>query len=93
MGRIIKFWDHKEEYKEEYTKRLDSLNDDEESVDCIRISDFNTKGLIGINDTNPKNNYFQALVKGSGVSEKESSVAGGSKGLGKTQLSISRNTE
>lgn len=47
---------------------------------CLRISDFNTTGLVGVSgdDKSP----WRYLVHGSGISDK-SSTSGGSKGIGK----------
>lgn len=49
-------------------------------IKCLRISDFNTTGLVGVSggDSNP----WYYLVHGSGISDK-SSTSGGSKGIGK----------
>jgi hypothetical protein len=52
-----------------------------ESVRVLRIADFNTKGLAG-----PPGDHgtpFHSLLKGSGVSNKESETSGGSFGIGK----------
>ena len=54
-------------------------------ITCLRISDFNTKGLTGVSKKflEPgKENNFYLLTKGSGLSEK-SGTTGGSKGIGK----------
>lgn len=86
LGRCIELWKFKSDYVEEYSKRLEAL--EAEEIECLRISDFNTTGLQGIDTTNPEKNFFLALVKGSGVSEKSGSVSGGSKGLGKNAAVI-----
>lgn len=86
LGRCIELWKFKTDYVEEYSKRLQALEADE--IECLRISDFNTTGLQGIDTPNPEKNFFLALVKGSGVSEKSGSVSGGSKGLGKNAAVI-----
>lgn len=52
-----------------------------ENVDCLRISDFNTTGLIGIKD-DENDSPFYLLTKGSGTSGKTEGN-GGSKGIGK----------
>ena len=52
-----------------------------ESIRVLRIADFNTKGLAG-----PPGDHgtpFHSLLKGSGVSNKESETSGGSFGIGK----------
>jgi hypothetical protein len=53
---------------------------DESIIDCLRISDFNTTGLTGI-ETNEKKAWY-LLTKGSGISKK-GGTSGGSKGIGK----------
>lgn len=74
------------EYKKNYDKEekplrfmLQEINKDK--ITCLRISDFNTKGLEGVL-TNDKNSPFYLITKGSGVSNKEGTT-GGSKGIGK----------
>ena len=54
---------------------------DAENIQCLRISDFNTTGLDGV-ETNDREGAFYNLTKGSGVSKKCGST-GGSKGIGK----------
>ena len=58
---------------------LDTIN--QEHIDCLRISDFNTTGLIGIMD-DENDSPFYLLTKGSGTSGKTEGN-GGSKGIGK----------
>ena len=79
--RCCEFWAHKQEYVEEY-KAMEAVLDTN-VIRCLRVSDYNTTGLVGVNSTNPENNKFLALTKGTGVSEKNNSMAGGSKGVGK----------
>lgn len=81
VRRCIEFWSHKPDYVKIYNDLLNALN--EETITCLRVSDFNTTGLIGVNTDKQKNNKFLALTKGTGVSEKGTSLAAGSKGLGK----------
>lgn len=69
--------DQKEGKQLKYLK--DTINKDE--VDCLRISDFNTTGLIGIAD-DENDSPFYLLTKGSGTSGKTEGN-GGSKGIGK----------
>lgn len=52
----------------------------QDEVSCLRISDFNTKGLGGV-DSQERTPFF-LLTKGSGLSDK-SGTKGGSKGIGK----------
>lgn len=54
---------------------------DQERVTCMRISDFNTTGITGV-ETSERDTPFYKLTKGSGVSDKAAS-SGGSKGIGK----------
>lgn len=58
---------------------LNTINKDK--IDCLRISDFNTIGLIGIED-DENDSPFYLLTKGSGTSGKTEG-SGGSKGIGK----------
>ncbi|SDT42516.1 hypothetical protein [Pseudomonas granadensis] len=51
------------------------------NLSILRIADFNTKGLLGPPST--RNSPFNALLKGSGVSIKNSETSGGSFGIGK----------
>lgn len=81
VRRCIEFWSHKPDYVKIYNDLLNVLN--KETITCLRVSDFNTTGLIGVNTDKQKNNKFLALTKGTGVSEKGTTLAAGSKGLGK----------
>lgn len=81
IRRCKEFWAHKEEYVKEYSEMLTRL--EEKTITCLRVSDFNTTGLIGVETNDPKENKFLALAKGTGVSEKTGLVSGGSKGVGK----------
>ena len=72
------------EYKKNNLKIQDSLHNmlkeiDRDEILCLRISDFNTTGLIGVNTNS---GAFYSLTKGSGLSEKIG-TSGGSKGIGK----------
>lgn len=81
IRRCIEFWAHKPDYVEIYQGMLDVLNSDK--ITCLRVSDYNTTGLIGVETDKQKENKFLALTKGTGVSEKSGIQAGGSKGVGK----------
>lgn len=81
IARCKSFWAYKSDYVDEYTRIEHTLN--EKSLMCLRVSDYNTTGLIGVESNKPKRNQFLALTKGTGVSEKSGEVSGGSKGLGK----------
>lgn len=66
----------------EYENILKLLN--RKSIECLRISDYNTTGLIGISRPNDNvRNKYMALIKSTGVSDKNNEMAGGSKGVGK----------
>ena len=81
--RCMEYWkDSQPSYYEEYKKILSILQ--KKTIKCLRISDSNTTGLTGIERPNSSaNNKFLALTKSSGVSDKNDSTAGGSKGVGK----------
>ena len=84
IRRCCDFWEHKQDYVNEYESMLNIL--DSATIRCLRISDYNTTGLIGVNSTKQANNKFLALTKGTGVSEKNGAMAGGSKGVGKNAV-------
>lgn len=81
IQRCKDFWAHKEDYVKEYESILEILKQDK--IVCLRVSDFNTTGLVGVESDIQKQNKFLALTKGTGVSEKSGVLAGGSKGVGK----------
>ncbi len=81
LRRCKEFWSFKDDYIKEYDKIEAALN--EKSLVCLRVSDFNTTGLIGVESNEKAKNHFLALTRGTGVSEKSGEVAGGSKGMGK----------
>lgn len=83
IRRSMDFWKESQPaYYNEYEKMLKLLNS--KNIECLRISDKNTTGLIGIDrPEDSKNNKYLALIKSSGVSDKNSETAGGSKGVGK----------
>lgn len=84
LRRCIEFWDHKQDYVTEYQNMLAILK--QPVIRCLRVSDYNTTGLIGVDSTNQVKNNFLALTKGTGVSEKTGPMAGGSKGVGKNAV-------
>ena len=67
-----------------YYKKFDSMVSHLErpQILCLRISDFNTKGLEGV-ATNDRNKAFYYLTKGNGLTTKDNATSGGSKGIGK----------
>lgn len=89
IRRCKEFWAHKVDYVEEYDEMLRILEC--ERITCLRVSDFNTTGLIGVETQEQNKNNFLALTKGTGVSEKSGSVAGGSKGVGKNAAFLMSN--
>lgn len=81
VKRCIKFWEYKKDYVQEYEKIENELG--KLTLTCLRVSDFNTTGLIGVESNENEKNQFLALTRGTGVSEKNGDTAGGSKGMGK----------
>lgn len=81
IERCISFWSYKSDYLEEYKNKLNILS--QQFIECLRVSDYNTTGLIGVNSNEQAKNNFLALTKGMGVSEKSNEMSGGSKGVGK----------
>lgn len=74
------------EYKKDSPKEGPALKALKESIEndtitCLRISDFHTTGVVGAT-TNERGTPFYNLTKGSGVSDKGAG-SGGSKGIGK----------
>mgnify|MGYP003297435159 CR=1 FL=1 len=65
------------------TRALNLLNKDE--IEWLRISDFNTTGLWGVNSKNHDNPYF-TFIHGAGLNSKQSKNSGGSKGTGKNAI-------
>ena len=53
----------------------------QDEIYCIRISDFNTRGLRGSESSTDESSNWNNLVKGEGFSDKKEN-AGGSRGLG-----------
>lgn len=64
----------------QFNNMLEYLNN--KSIPCLRISDFNTKGLEGVRN-NSRDKAFYRLTKGNGQTTKENGINGGSKGIGK----------
>lgn len=64
-----------------YQNMLEEIRKDR--IRCLRISDFNTTGLKGIERSDDENTPFSALTKGTGISRKKPGINGGSKGVGK----------
>ena len=75
LAEIINCKEYKRNSKKEYEQLSNMLNElSKDSINCIRISDFNTTGLKG--------DKFYLLTKGSGITDKVGTT-GGSKGIGK----------
>lgn len=53
---------------------------EKKEISCLRISDFNTRGLVGVSGGD--NTPWHYMIHGSGLSNK-SATSGGSKGIGK----------
>lgn len=51
------------------------------TIRVLRIADFNTKGLVGPSDQ--EGTPFHSLLKGAGITSKETETSGGSFGIGK----------
>jgi hypothetical protein len=69
----------KDEKSIDFFKRAsDVLN--AEKIKILHVADYNTKGLVG---PSVRGTTFHSLVKGSGISVKESDTSGGSFGIGK----------
>lgn len=81
VRRCKEFYAYKKDYAEAYDKILNVLKKD--TIKCLRVSDYNTSGLVGVDSNSLKGNKFNALAKGTGLSEKNGSLSGGSKGVGK----------
>lgn len=52
-----------------------------DKIKILRISDFNTKGLVGPSEK--EDSPFHSLLKASGISNKDKNTSGGSFGIGK----------
>lgn len=79
---IQKCYEYKKDSGKE-AKPLKLMNKwiNKKKIKCLRISDFNTTGLLGVK-TNERGKPFYNLTRGSGVSDKLG-TSGGSKGIGK----------
>lgn len=71
-------WKNHHKISKELEKMKESISNNE--IDCLRISDYNTKGLEGVGSD--RKGSFYLLTKGSGISDK-TGTSGGSKGIGK----------
>ena len=74
------------EYKKNDKKTYEKLEKmekeiEKDTIDCLRISDFNTKGLKAVSSRETTSSFY-LLTKGSGLTDKFG-TSGGSKGIGK----------
>ena len=67
-----------------YYKKFDCMVShlEREQILCLRVSDYNTKGLEGVKSFD-RNKAFYYLTKGNGLTTKDNATSGGSKGIGK----------
>lgn len=79
LQKCKEFWDGEDNTMRYLNKAYDSLN--KEKIPVLKISDFNTIGLVGA-DNPGEINKWSSLVRGRGVSKK-GSLSGGSYGIGK----------
>ena len=83
IKRCASYWKNDKDFRQKYEAILEYLDSNSE-IGCLRISDYNTTGLNGIeNDDSTADTPYNALVKGTGVSKKKNDYAGGTKGVGK----------
>jgi hypothetical protein len=78
----IESWPENENVVNFCKKAIESLSG--LTIECLRISDFNTRGITGSNVFDQNSAWFN-LTKGSGSTEKVG-TAGGSKGIGKNAV-------
>lgn len=82
LYRCKELWQSKDDYVIKYQEMIEYLENND-SIPCLRISDLNTTGLVGIQTESLQDNNYLALIKGTGFSSKRKGVTGGSKGVGK----------
>ncbi|MDE6047895.1 MAG: hypothetical protein K2F56_04630, partial [Anaeroplasmataceae bacterium] len=71
-------WETNQKISDQLEKMVEQIK--KEKISCLRISDFNTKGLVGVSGGD--NTPWHYMIHGSGLSNK-SATSGGSKGIGK----------
>lgn len=71
-------WLTNKKISDQLEKMMEQIN--KEEISCLRISDFNTRGLVGVGGGD--NTPWHYMIHGSGLSNK-SATSGGSKGIGK----------
>ena len=82
------------EYKKDLKKEAEPLkkmllHSRDKKIQCLRVSDYFTKGLEGVKTYGEKDAFY-LLTKGSGISYKEGGT-GGSKGIGKYASFVNSN--
>lgn len=75
-----KYWSHSQTINDELQNMHNAISRNQ--IKCLRISDFNTTGLVGVSQSLDNDKPWYLLTKGSGISLKEGTT-GGSKGIGK----------
>ena len=78
IDRCIDTWATHKKISEQL--KMMKLQINRPSIKCLRVSDFNTTGLIGVSGI--EKSPWRYLVHGSGISDK-GMTSGGSKGIGK----------
>lgn len=78
IDNCLDTWQHHKKISQQLAEMKVQIN--KSVIKCLRVSDFNTTGLVGVSGGD--NNPWYYLVHGSGISDK-SSTSGGSKGIGK----------
>ncbi|MGS0972245.1 MAG: hypothetical protein ACVCEJ_03235 [Candidatus Izemoplasmataceae bacterium] len=80
------YWKKNKKISKQLKEMKNSL--DNEKITCLRVSDFNTSGLLGVKSSEQTPWYL--LTKGSGISNKVAGK-GGSKGIGKYATFVTSN--
>ena len=78
IDACIDTWSQNKKISEQLSGMAKQVRKD--TITCLRISDFNTTGLVGVSGGD--NTAWHYLVHGSGLSDK-GATSGGSKGIGK----------
>lgn len=60
VRRCKEFYQYKKDYADAYDKILSVLEKD--TIKCLRVSDYNTSGLVGVDSNDQKGNKFNALL-------------------------------
>jgi hypothetical protein len=81
------YWEKNKKISKQLNGMKNSLEQD--NIKCLRVSDFNTSGLLGVKSDEKKAPWY-LLTKGSGISIKVPGK-GGSKGIGKYATFVTSN--